>query len=43
MFFGVMFAAFVKKDVCKTKKDENFIKFIPKYSLLLCMGMELGK
>jgi hypothetical protein len=25
------------------KKNEDFIKFIQKYSLVLCMGMEMGK
>jgi len=25
------------------KKNEDFIKFIPKYSLVLCMGVEMGK
>jgi hypothetical protein len=25
------------------QKNEEFIKFIPKYSLVLCMGVEMGK
>jgi hypothetical protein len=37
-----MFAAFVEKDVCKAKK-KKIIKFIQKYSLVLCMGVEWVK
>jgi hypothetical protein len=25
------------------QKSENFINFIPKYNLVLCMGVEMGK
>jgi hypothetical protein len=25
------------------KKDEYFVKFIPKYNLILCMVVEMGK
>jgi ribosomal protein S25 len=38
-----MFVVFVKKDVYKAKKNVNPIKFISKYSLVLCMGVEMGK
>jgi hypothetical protein len=38
-----MFVAFMEKDVCKVKNMKNFISSIPKYSLLLCMGVEMGK
>jgi len=38
-----MFGAFVEKDVCKNKKNEDFLKFIQKYSLVLCMGVEWVK
>ncbi len=35
---GVMFVTFVKRDLYKAKKNEDFIKFILKYNLVLCMG-----
>jgi hypothetical protein len=51
MLSGVMFAAIVKlclqffcgKRYLQSKKNENFIKFISKYNLTLCMGMEMSK
>jgi hypothetical protein len=33
-----MFVTFVKRDLYKAKKNEDFIKFILKYNLVLCMG-----
>jgi peroxiredoxin len=38
-----MFIAFVERDVCKAKKYEDSIKFIPKCNFILCMGVEMGK
>ncbi len=30
----------MKRDLYKAKKNEDFIKFIPKYNLVLCKGKE---
>jgi hypothetical protein len=50
MLFEMMFATFVKlylqhlwKKMFARQKNEDFIKFIQKYSLVLCMGVEMGK
>jgi hypothetical protein len=50
MLFGVMFVAivelclqFLQKEMFAKQKNENFIKFMSKHNLTLCIGMEMSK